>query len=56
MKIGHEHGEGDKREGYVFYPHKMTTFCCSPVKKKQDEDENGMDHANFKIFEKWFYP
>jgi len=29
------------------------TFCCSQMK---DEDENGMDHANFKSFKKWFYP
>jgi len=33
MKMGHRHGEGDRREVYVFFPHKVTTFCCSPVKK-----------------------
>jgi len=33
MKMDDRHGEGVRREGYVFFPHKVTTFCCSPVKK-----------------------
>jgi len=33
MKMGHRHGEGDRREGYVFSLHKVATCCCSPVEK-----------------------
>ena len=39
---------GVRLQCMYLFPHKVTTFCCSPVIIR-DEDENGMDHANFKI-------
>jgi len=45
MKIGHRHGEGDRRESYVFSPHKVTTFCCSPVKKIKNNNKIKMKIA-----------
>ena len=53
MKMGHRHGEGDRRKGYAFFlPIKWPcTFCCSPVK---EEVENGMDHTKFKVLKNGF--